>query len=89
MVVTSPQIESVEVNVKFSANRSCSVESTESWIKLVSEDAEQGGKMIKFEILADFDANRGLPLGAQGIINVKYDGVYIDGSQIKIRYSER
>ena len=49
--VDSPYIDSVEVNVKFNANPSCSIESTDSLIKLVSDDAEQGGKKIKLEIL--------------------------------------
>ena len=88
MFVTSPKLVSVEVNVKFNANRSCSVEPTESWIKLVSDNAEQVVKKIKLEILADFNANHGLPLGARGIIKVKYDGVHIDGSPIKLRLAK-
>ena len=86
--VDSPDIESVEVNVKFNANRSCSFGSTESWLKLVSDDAKQGGKKIKLEILfsGDFEANHILPLGAQGVINVKYDGIHIDGIIIIISF---
>ena len=90
LVVTSREIGSVVVKVKFSANRSCSVESTESGITLVSHDAEQGGKKIKLKTLfsGNFDADHSLLLGKQGIINVKYDDVDIDGSPIKIRFSE-
>ena len=88
MDVDSPQIENVEVNVKFSANRICSVESTDPWIKLVSDEAEEGGKKIKLEtsFSGDFEANHSLSLGGKGIIYVKYDGVDIDGSPIKLRF---
>ena len=89
--VDSPYIDSVEVSVKFNANPSCSIESTDSWIKLVSDDSEQAGKKIKLEILfsGDFEANHSLPLSAQGVINVKYNGIHIDGSPIELRFTER
>ena len=91
LAVTSSRIESVEVKVKFSANQRCSVVSTESWITLVSDDAEQGRNNIKLQILFsdNFGANHRLPLGAEGIINIQYDDVDIDGSPITLRFSER
>ena len=83
----SRNIQAVQIGVAFTAHSKCRVkQKNESWIMVNSEDCSEEENVIYVEVSTEHIIDQELQVGIEGLIHVKYEGVDINGSPLKLMF---